>query len=507
MLKKTTISSTEEKRIVIGLIVSTQFNELITPIYSDDYFVNSYLKTLAEWSRAFFEEYKKAPFKHIQDIYNDHAHTLEENDSEMIGTLLEDLSEKYDAEEINLDYWFDCAKEYIRGRELEITVNNISVLKEQGKLSEAEQELNNFQNVSLKIDEGVIINPGDLEQQEKIYKEREEQDKNFFQLPGDLGRYLGNQKRGDVVAYYGPAKRGKTFTLINQWKYGVLSRKKTLFWSIEMTRTECLPRINKSFYPMVNGEAGEYFFPVFDCIHNQTGECPDRLSPAIVLDPDDEDEELIDDPTHVVCTKCRKHYDKLEADRYEMAVYKEKIYRDQDDIFAIRKKHKHYRHLWDKYGRISVHPKYTLTYDKMMRDIDVLWQTERWMPDILIIDYADILGITSSFDDFRLENERWKLLAKIAGETNTLLITGTQGNKLSFTADVLDATHQGGFYGKTQHVNLMVGLNQDANKKKQGIMEFGITEARDIEFIPGQTCTVLQDFKSGQAYLDSYYKY
>ncbi len=892
MLNSQSISSTEEKRIVTGMIVSTEFVEAINPIFSLDYFKNSYLKTVAEWCSVFFEEYTKAPFMHIKDIFESESHYLDENDVEMIEILLGDLDDKYDEGEINLGYWVDNAKDYFRVRELEITVNNISVLKEKGDIEEAEAEIEKFKKVTLEIDQGVLINPGDMEVQERIYEKREKEDKNFFQLPGDLGKYLGNQKRGDVVAYYGPAKRGKcisgdsliylsdgtlktikeivhskisnilsmdanhkivkgkvtnwiqsgnkqeyvlksksgrtiktskdhkfytpdgwknlselkkgdclalgkkinidnkgnnlsvvkikilayliadgylgkrvsftkydptimgnfishikacgdtyiydpkvkekaiwlhkgevtklldqeglrnklsgdkfipdsvlrsddntlseflntlftcdgsiwkdrgsinieysskskvlinqilfclsrfgiigkiqevkvkgvkyylilissnagiisfmkyigftfakqekalvlckdlipvrdyidiiphkfvndyarvngckgnetfrtsyakkkdcsrftftkvvgqdhpilntdllwdrvvsikkgkivpmydltakdnhnfiansfvvhnSFTLINQWKHGVISKRKTLFWSIEMTDTECLPRINKTFYPMINKEPGEYKFPVFDCVHNQTGDCVEGLSPAILY----EDGEFVDDPTHVPCTKCRKHSDHKESIRYEMAVYQDKIYRDQDDIFTIRKQHPKYRKMMNRYGRLSIHPKYTLTYDKMMRDLDVFWRTEKWFPDILIIDYIDIL-IHSNFDDYRADDEKWKLLAKIAGETNTLVITGTQANKAGHTTDILDATHQGGFYGKNRHVNLMVGLNQSSEDKARGVMNFGITEARDKEYIPGQTCTCLQDFSTGQAYLDSFYAY
>ena len=230
---------------------------------------------------------KKVNFRKFKDIFESNSHYLDDNDVEMIEILLADLDNKYDEGEINLKYWTDEAKEYFRSRELEITINNISVLKEKGDLEGAEKEIEGFKRVSLDIDQSVIINPGDLEQQERIYEKREKEDRNFFQLPGDLGKYLGNQKRGDVVAYYGPAKRGKTFTLINQWKHGVLSKRKTLFWSIEMTDTECLPRVNKSFYPMINSEPGIYKFPVFDCVHNQTGDCNDRLSPAILYDDDE----------------------------------------------------------------------------------------------------------------------------------------------------------------------------------------------------------------------------
>lgn len=503
MLKTRTVSSTEEKRIVTGLIVSTEFFKAIKPLLKIEYFKNSYLQTVAVWCDSFFEEYKKAPWMHIKDIFNAESHSLKETEVELIEILLNGLSEQYDQESINVKYWVETAQDYFRSRELEITVNNISVLNEKGDLEAAEAEIENFKKVAHTIDSGVLINPGDIEQQEKIYKEREEGDKNFFRLPGALGKYLGNQKRGDVVGYYGPAKRGKSFTLIDQFKHGVLNKRKTLFWSIEMTRTEILPRVNKAFYPMVDDDEGEYSFPVFDCVHNQTGECADRNSGVVLL----EDGMFIDDPAHVICTKCSKSHDKYTQDRYKMHVYKDKMFFEPDDIFTIRKKHKHVKKILNKYGRLSVHPKYTLTYDGMMRDLELYDTTENFIPEILLLDYVDILDIGSKFNDYREDDEKWKLLAKIAGETNTLVITATQANKAGHEAGTLDATHQGGFYGKNRHVNLMVGLNQDAEEKKNGIMRFGITEARDIKFFPGVTCTVLQNFETGQAYLDSYYQY
>lgn len=503
-LKKTKVSGTEEKRIVMGMIVSTKFMEQIKPVLRLDYFTNSYLKTVAIWCDSFFEEYKKAPFMHIKDIFESEQPKMKETEIELIDILLTNLEEQYDEGNINDKYLVDMALFYFRGREVEITVNNISVLQEKGDYDGAEQELESFRKVTSTIDSSVLINPGDMETQEEIYRQRDEEEVNFFSHPGDLGKYLGNWKRGDVVGYYGPAKRGKSFTLIDNYKHGVLQRRKTLFWSIEMTRTEVIPRMNKCFFPMIDGDEGNYTFPAFDCRLNQTGECVDRLSDTIVIEEDTG--ETIIDPSHITCTKCMKAFDWEERQRYQKVIYQDTIYRTTDDIFEVRKKARLYQKMWDKYGRVSVHPKYTLTYDKMMQDLEVLFTQDNFIPEVLIIDYIDILGINSSYDDYRLEDERWKLLAKIAGECNCLVITATQANKLGHETKVLDATHQGGFYGKNRHVNCMIGLNQTAEEKGLGVMRMGLTEARSVEYVPGVTCDVLQDFKTGQAHLDSYYR-
>lgn len=505
MITERSVSAVEEKRIVTGLITSSDFIKTIQPIFQIDYFLNSYLKTVANWCVVFYEEHEKAPFKHIQDIYESEIPKLKESDSELIGDLLKLLSEQYDPESINVGYLTECAKDYFRKRELEIVVNNVSVLKENGEYDEAEDEIDRFKKVSLEIDSGTLINLGDVGQIEEIYKQREKEDKNFFQLPGDLGKYLGNFKRGDVIGYYAPAKRGKSFTLVDHFKHAVLQKKKTIFWSIEMTRTEITPRIMKAFTPMID-EGGMYPYPVFDCKKNQSGECADRQSGVIIRDGDD----VIEDPAHEVCTKCLRGEG---VHDFDMAVYSKTVYRSSDDIFTVRnmlegsKRGTGMSEIFNKYARLSVHPKYTLTSDKMRRDIEVFGNKEGFIPDIFIIDYVDILDIGSKFDDYRAVDEAWKLMAQMAGEYNALVITVTQANNAGHKAEILDSTHQSGYYGKNQHVNLMCGLNQTPEQKELGILNYGITEARSQPYILGKTCTVLQDIKAGQVYLDSYYDY
>jgi len=501
-------SVTEEKRIVTGLVVSTQFLQQVGNRIELDYFTNSYLKTIASWCLAFYEEHKKAPYKHIKDIFESEVHSINEADGELIGDLLNTLSEQYDVDALNVDYLKDTTNDYIRMRELEILVNNISVLKEKGDLSDAEDLIKDFKKVQITVGMDHIINPGDMEQKEALYRKMAEEEANFFQLPGDLGKYLGNFKRGDVVGYFAPAKAGKSWVLTNHYKNAILSKKKTIFWSAEMIGTEVNARADKAFFPMVDmlDGQGEYTFPVFDCIMNQTGDCDKRMSPVIVL----EGTELISDPSHVVCTKCRNSYN----GKFVPTVYQDTIFRNQLDIFTLQDKFynkdrtsKNFVKQMGKYGRISAPPKYSLSYDWMMQDLDNLFARDNFIPDILLLDYIDILNVDSTHDDYRLEDERWKILAKLAGATNTLVVTVTQSNKAGFTAGHLTTEHQGGFYGKVRHVNLMVGLNQNEGQKEKGIMEFGITEARSMHYIPGQTCTVLQDLKSGQSYLDSYCKY
>ena len=296
---------------------------------------------------------------------------------------------------------------------------------------------------------------------------------------------------------------GKTFTLVDFYKQGVLSKRNTLFWSIEMTETEVATRTYRAFHPMIDDDEGEYPFPEFDCVMNQNGNCIDRESTVVVLVDDDD---ITPDPAHVVCTKCMKS--RTDSNRYQFTVYESEIFRETDDIFTIRKHFKSHAKLQDRYGRVIVHPKLTLTYDKMMRDLEILKSTEGWIPDIIVVDYADILKFESSASqDYKIEDERWQMFAELAGVTNTLIITATQANKAGHTAGILNVEHQGSFYGKNRHVTHMIGIARKDGDKRSGIVRFNISEGRNIDYDPNAACVCLQDLKTGAGMIDSYYKY
>jgi hypothetical protein len=500
-LTEYSVSSVEEKHIVTGLIVSTEYCKNIKEWIDFEYFKNSYLKILAQWSLSFFEEHSKAPFKHINDIFESFRHTLKEADSALIDDLLTTLSSSYTGDDINVDFLVNEAEEYFRTRELEIHINNISVLKDKGDLEQAEQEISRFNRISIKLDDNIYINPGDEKTRDRIYRKRDELQSNFLKLPGDIGIFIGNIKPGDCVGITAPQKRGKSFLITDFQKHAVMSNIQCLKWSIEMTDVEELERHDKIFFPSVDHNPGYYTYPEFDCMHNQIGDCGERNSSVIVRE--NEKSNLVENAEHVICTKCKEN--PLEYTRFLPTTYKVEIYREENSIFNIRKAMKRWLKQLDKYSRIVVRPKYSLTYDLMMRDIDVMHSRYGFIPRLILLDYIDILKISSIYDDYKLEDEKWKLIQQIAGQTGCAFITPTQGNKASSDAKVIRSGDQAGFYGKSRHVNKMLAINQDKFEKKDGIWRLGMTDSRSSYQAEDDFCLVLQDLKAGQMHLESYW--
>lgn len=494
------ISQTEEKHLVTGLIVSTGFCKRIREYIDLEYITNSYLKLLAEWSIAFYDEHRAAPFKHINDIFESFRHTAKEADAELIDDLLTNLAKQYMGDDINVDFLVNEAEEYFRRRELEIHVNNISVLNEKGDLDQAEAEISRFNRISVKLDENIYINPGDEETRDRIYRKRDLEQKNFFRLPGDIGLFLGNWCPEDVIGITAPAKRGKSFLLTDIQKHAVLSNIQTLKFSIEMTDTQELERHDKAFFPSAMKE-GYYPYPEFDCLRNQMGDCGERLSKVIVKE--DAKSPIIINPNHVLCTKCRN--DRREYLRFIPTTYKVEIFRDENSIFNVKKAMKKWNKQLSRYSRIVVRPKYSLTYDLMMRDIEIMASRYNFIPKIILLDYVDILAISSGFDDYRLVDEQWKLLQRVAGRTKCLIITPTQANAAGHEATTLKSTDQAGFYGKNRHVNNMLGINQTPEEKRAGLYRLNMLDSRSSFQDVQDSCLVLQDLWSGQMHIDSYW--
>lgn len=494
------ISKTEEKHLITGLIVSTEFCKRIREYFSLDYLTNSYIKNLAWWTISFYDEHKVAPFKHINDIFETEKKNLKEADIELIDDLLTNLSAMHTGDDINVDFLVSEAEEYFRKRELEIHVNNISVLSEKGDLDQAEEEIARFNRISVKLDENIYINPGDEATRDRIYRKRDTEQKKFFTLPGDAGLFLGNWSPEDVIGITAPAKKGKSFLLTDIQKHAVLQNIQVLKFSIEMTDTQELERHDKAFFPSAH-KAGYYPFPVFDCIKNQTGDCGERKSKIIVRE--DPKSPYVENPNHVVCTKCKD--DRREHQRYVPTTYKEEIYRDENSIFNVKKEMKKWNQQLSRYSRIVVRPKYSLTYDLMMRDIDIMASRYQFIPKIILLDYIDILAMTTGFDDYRMVDEMWKMLQRVAGRTKCLIVTPTQADKAGALAETLHTTNQSGFYGKGRHVNSMLGINQTPQEKRDGVYRLNILDSRSSFQDSMDSCLMLQDLWAGQMHIDSYW--
>jgi len=201
-----------ERRIIIGLIVSTEYIQKIRPIWNISNLQSSAARRLASWCIEYYDEYEKAPFKDIEGIYTEKlkAGNLPKDLAEEIEEdILPGLSEEYAQEkQFNLDYLYAQTKKYFHERHLSLHSEEIQSLVDEGNLTEAEALAETYKGQIDIIDEGLDLGSAQaLVEVDNAFNRTIQQ---VVTYPGALGEMWNDQfVRGGLVGFMGPEKRGK----------------------------------------------------------------------------------------------------------------------------------------------------------------------------------------------------------------------------------------------------------------------------------------------------------
>jgi hypothetical protein len=495
------IDGTIENNICTASIISSHYLEEIYQLYNPHYMRGAFAKTLMKWILDYFDKFGEAPKQHIQSIFDIEKERLDDAEMEIIQSFLKTLSKNYvENQGINDEYVLDQTMQYFRKREVEIRVETASKLIEMGKLDKAEEELFQMKKVVR-----MTSNWSNPLTTEKIHEVFDDKQKGIFRFPGALGDILGDLERGWFIAYLAPFKRGKTWILQESVVVGALSGLKTVFISLEMKDKNINERIYKRITAYCEEGTDVATIPVFDCVRNQTGICEKgiRKNRHVLFDGEGDLPEFETSLEYRACSICK---DKpKEKDDYEVTTWFESVDRTQFTARNVNKKLKSVQRFFGDNIRVKCYPRFSASVNDIKRDLDLLEQTEGFIPDIIAVDYADILK-----PDGRGGNEPrhgiddiWKTLASMAAERHCILFSASQGNRGSIYKDSMDQADLAEWIGKLAHVDKFASLNQSADEKKRGILRIGMLADRHAEFHEKDQCMLLQSLSLGQVHLDS----
>jgi len=157
--------------------------------------------------------------------------------------------------------------------------------------------------------------------------------------------------------------------------------------------------------------------------------------------------------------------------------------------------------------RLATYPNNTLTITGIKMKLD-LWERQYdFVPDVIIIDYADLIVPETKYDFRHQQNEIWKGLRRLSQEKGEpLVITVTQSDAESYEKDTLTLSNFSEDKRKFSHVTAFFGLNQDRKgvEKSVGIMRINVLILREDEFTITKQVKVLQNLKRGRPYLGSF---
>lgn len=502
-----TIDNSIEKLIITGMIVSDKFLQDIQIIYNHDLMVVPYAKIVAKWCLDYWKEYKKSPGKHIQDIYNSQSRNgLGPDLKDLIGSFLESISQEYErTDHFNADYVLSQAEKRFKEKSIVQLSEDLIAFVSQGKIREAETMLTDYKRIERPQTSG--INP--LTNREAIYKAFEMREENIlFTFPGILGKFVGPIERSSFTAILAAEKKGKSWTLFQFALWALKARCNVAFFEVgDMVEEDSVRRFHMNNTRSSDRVYGEIVVPILDCFHNQTNDCikKERLCQTGVLirsaEAEDWKRRTIEDATdYRPCIACQNSKD-----------FKGSVWYRKENIPQLTWKQawemgkKTMERVGDKQFKFSTFFNDSINVRGIESQLDQWEQMEGFIPDVVFIDYADILAsMDSRLDERGKQNATWQSLRALSQKRFCALFTATQANAASYDKESLEENNFSEDKRKYSHATGFLTLNQTPEEKRAGIMRIGKMFYRESKYDIKKFCTVLQCLDIGKPYLNSY---
>ena len=504
-----------ERRIILGLIVSDAFLQEIVKIWNPKYLTSSAARLLAQWCLEFYAKYNRAPQQEIEGIYVQKLkeQQIRKEQGEDLEDILDGLNSEYEGHKFNTQYLLDSTKAYFQERRLILFTEEISQLRQSGDLAGAEVLATSYSPPEQ--EEHSCVDP--FASAERIKAVFSTKTKPIIQFPGALGEFINDQLvRDGLVGFMGPEKRGKSWILQEIAMQGIKQGCNVAFFQAgDMSEAQMIRRL--CIYLSKKSDQERYcrtlHYPVLDCIYNQNDSCEKAERQCAFGAFEDKTPEEIKkitkaelktafkaNPDYAPCRNCKNMRGAIWLQKRGVVsplTWKEAYKK-------VRKfRAKHHNKL-----RLSTYPNETLSVHEINILLTLWEKQDNFVPDIIIIDYADILLADADCLKMDLRNQQnkiWQRLRRLSQEKHCLVITATQADAASFESNTLKMHNFSEDKRKYGHVTAFYGINQtDPEEKDLRIMRINELAIREGAASVMNQVRLLQCLEIGRPFLGSY---
>lgn len=443
-------SGAQQENLLTLLCFDPDAAPLIRAVVDVELFESAPFREIASQAINYYDQFKAPIGDHLPDVLE---HILEGKDkrkARLYDTLLENLY--YARDSLNKDFVLSNLRKFVRQQRLKLGVTEAAKELQAGDLDNVATTLNKALRGSIQIlDPGLIIfqNP--------------ESALNFFHTTDshihcgiDYFNKVGiGPTPGELLTILAATGRGKSWGLIYLGKYALLQRYKVAHITLEMGEPAVAMRYVQSLFSIGRREA-DLIYPSFD----------------------------IDKQERFRGFKLNKEERPTLRDRGIQGYMRSRLRKMQHRLKLVIKKF----------------PTGSLTMAGLRAYLDQLEMIHHFVPDVIIIDYADLMHIDAS--NMRLETGQvYKDLRGIADERYCSVCTASQSNRLGEGVRLLTMKHFAEDYSKAATSDIVLSYNQTPEEKELNLARLFVAKNRDEE--SGRTVLVAQNYHSGQFCLDS----
>lgn len=481
-MKREKINSQVERQLLIALITSRDFLSQAVPILNMDLIEASHVRKVVGWCVDHFKEYGEAPRKAIEMTFHSWMESCDDPgpDGQAIQDLLEGLSDEYDnSDPLNVPYLMDTLRVYLSRKSLARLQDNLETALDSGRHEEAERHILEYKPVEM--GGGVGLDPfRDMGVWERAFAEPNQP---LFEFPGDAGRFFNSAfTRDALIGIQGPEKRGKTWWCIEFVMRALRERRRVAFFQVgDLSENQVMLRMGVYLTgrPSRKDLCGVISVPT-------------KLTKTEPVDQDTDEEENggrrgRNVPLPMVATD-----NKTVNNPVSLKACRDAVRRFQRGCGLNPKK---------CYLKVSVHANTSINVMGISSILDRWEMVEGFIPDVIVIDYADILAPEDPSKQARDQvNETWKALRRLSQERHCLVLAPTQANAASYDADTQTMRNFSEDKRKLAHVTGMLGLNQVDQEKAIGVMRLNWLVLRESPFNANSCLTVGQCLNLGRAF-------
>jgi replicative DNA helicase len=436
-----------ERRILIGMIVDSIVLGRIAAKWQPRSFKSKWSNIVARWCLDYYERYNKAPMKHVEGLFEHWSEkTKDKTNVELVRKFLATLSNEYEnlKSESNSDYVIDIAARHFNQVKIESLVEEIETDISEGQPDRAHDRLVGYSRIEMGVGAGVDV-LHDVDVMRKAFDA--EKTETLIKFPGALGEFFkGTLERENFISFMGKKGVGKSYWLMTMAYEAMLQRRRVAMFEVgDMGESQTMRR----FLIRVSRQ------PRYPC---------DVYYPTKIY----------------YSEKKRKVVRDFDLREYTKRLSWRKAAKACDRVLRKKVKSK------ESYLKLSCHFNSTLSVngiESMLQN----WEREGWIPEVIVIDYADILKMKYAGIEGRDRiDETWKQLRQLSQRRHCLLITATQSDVASYDRGTMKMDNFTDDRRKIDSVRGMIGINQTEQEKKKGITRLNWVALNDHEFQPSK---------------------
>ena len=439
-----------QENLLTLLCFDDSHSKLLRHALTPNLFESAVFKDIAAQALDFIDQFGEPIKEHLPDSLD---HILNGSDARKATSYKRTLENLFLAKDsVNGDYVVSCLNKFVRQQNMKSAIVRAVEALEDGRIDDAEVEVQkglNSQVVSFDLG----INMKDTDASLKFL---DIQDTGFFTGIEEMDRQEACPRRKELFLFVAPRGRGKSWFMTHCAKMGLLQKASVLIVSLEMSADRYSQRMVQSFFSISKRES---IVRVPRFIKNGEGHLTDIVH-----------EEL------------------------------ERITLNDPNIRAIlaKKVRRGFR------GRppliVKDFPTGSLTIPMLNAYLDGLERFHKITPDMIIVDYPDLMQIDSK----NLRTETGKVFADLRGiavSRNLAMVVPTQGNRESETSRLVTGNQVAEDISKLAIADTAVTYSQTPAEKALGLARLLVDKSRNDN--DKFQLLISQAYQMGQFSMDS----